>query len=126
MSVTTRGAFLREGLGGQADGAQEIRLLREMRPQAGVLLVQRVVAGHQGQHAAWLQGVEGLGQKEVMQGEAHPVVVQAEIGEGHIADDGVDAALGQAGVAEVFDADVVAGVAARGRCVRRGGPAPRR
>ena len=33
-------AFLREGLGGQADGAQEIRLLREMRPQRRVLLVQ--------------------------------------------------------------------------------------
>ena len=45
-----------------------------------------------------------------MQGEAHPVVVQPEIGERHVADDGVDAVLGQAGVAEVFDADVVAGV----------------
>ena len=104
------GAFLGEGLGGQADGAQEIRLLREMRPQAGVLLVERVVAGHQGQHATRLQGVEGLGEKEVMQGQAHPVVVQAEIGEGHVAEDGVNAVLGQAGVAEVFDADVVAGV----------------
>ena len=27
------GAFLAKGLGGQADGAQEIRLLRELRPQ---------------------------------------------------------------------------------------------
>ena len=103
-------AFLGEGLGGQADGAQEIRLLREMRPQAGVLLVERVVAGHQGQHAARLQRIEGLGQKEVMQGEAHPVVVEPEIGERHIADDGVDSVLGQAGVAEVLDPDVVAGV----------------
>ena len=39
MSVTTR-ALLGEGLGGQADGAQEIGLLREMGPQAGVLLVE--------------------------------------------------------------------------------------
>ena len=61
-----------------------------------------------------------------MQGEARPVVVQPEIGERHIADDGVDAVLGQARVAEVFDADVVAGVAARGRYARRGGRAPRR
>ena len=81
-----------------------------MGPQAGVLLVERVVAGHQGQHATRLQGVEGLGEKEVMQGEALPVVVEPEIGEGHIADDGVDMVLGQAGVAEVLDADVVAGV----------------
>jgi len=39
MSVTNTGTFLGEGLRGQADGAQQIRLLREMRPQAGVLLV---------------------------------------------------------------------------------------
>ena len=45
-----------------------------------------------------------------MQGEAHPAIVQPEIGEGHIADDGVDAALGQTRVAEVFDANVMAGV----------------
>ena len=37
------GAFLDEGFCGQADGTQEIRLLGEMGPQAGVLLVQGVV-----------------------------------------------------------------------------------
>ena len=42
------GAFLGKSLGGQADGTQEIRLLCEMRPQRWVLLIQRVVAGHQG------------------------------------------------------------------------------
>ena len=81
-----------------------------MLPQAGVLLVQGVVGGHQGQHAAGLQGIEGLGQEEVMQGEARPVIVEPEVGERHVADDGVDAVLWQARVAEVFDADVVAGV----------------
>jgi hypothetical protein len=38
-----------------------------------------------------------------MQGETRPVVVEPEIGERDIADDGVDAALGQAGLAEVFN-----------------------
>ena len=42
-----------------------------------------------------------------MQGEAHAVVVEPEIGERHVADDGINAALGQAGVAEMLDADVV-------------------
>jgi len=104
------GAFLGEGLGGQADGAQEIRLLRERLPQAWMLLVQGVVRGDQGQHAARLQDIKGFRQEEVMQGEARPVIVQPKVGERHIADDGVDTALRQAGVAEVFDADVVAGV----------------
>ena len=45
-----------------------------------------------------------------MQREACPVIVELEIGEGDIADDGVNAVLGQARIAEVFDADVVAGV----------------
>jgi hypothetical protein len=104
------GPFLGEGLGGQADGTQEIRLLRELRPQAGVLLVERVMAGDQGQHATRLEGVERFGEEEVMQGQAHAVVVQSEIGKRHIADDRIDGALGQAGVAEVFDTEIVAGV----------------
>src|SRR5215475_6624759 len=36
-------AFLGEGLRGQAEGTQEIRLLREMLSQARILLVERVV-----------------------------------------------------------------------------------
>jgi hypothetical protein len=34
------GAFLGEGLGGEADGTQKIRVLREMGPQARVLFVE--------------------------------------------------------------------------------------
>src|SRR5438874_1709063 len=45
-----------------------------------------------------------------MQGEPCPVVVQPQIGEWDVADDGVDTVRGQAGVAEMFDANVVAGV----------------
>ena len=97
-----------------------------MLPQACVLFVQGVVAGHQGQHATRLQGVEGLGQKEVMQGEARPGILEPEISEGHIADDGVDAVLRQARIAEVFNADVMSRDAVRGRYARTGCRAPRR
>ena len=45
-----------------------------------------------------------------MQREARPVVIQPEIGERHVANDSVNAVLGQAGVAEMLDTDVVAGV----------------
>ena len=45
-----------------------------------------------------------------MQGEACPVVVQPEVGKRDIADHRVNAVRWEAGVAEVFDADVVAGV----------------
>ena len=120
------GAFLGEGLGGQADGAQEIGLLREMGPQAGVLLVERVVAGHQGQHAARLQRVEGLGEKEVMQGEAHAVVVEPEIGERHVADDGVECGPRAGGCRGSARCGCRGRGGARGRSVRRGGRAPRR
>ena len=104
------GAFLFEGLGGQADRAQEIRPLRDMLPQACLLPVEGVMARHHGQHATRFQGVEGFRQKEIMQGEARAGIVESEIGEGHIADDGVDAIFEQTSVAEVFDADVMAGI----------------
>src|SRR2546426_7007246 len=45
-------------------------LLREMCPQAWVLLVEGVMAGHQGQHSTGFQRVQGLGQEEVMQSQA--------------------------------------------------------
>ena len=45
-----------------------------------------------------------------MQGEPCPVVVQPEIGERHVADDGINAVRWEADVAEVLDADVMAGV----------------
>ena len=38
------------------------------------------------------------------------MIVELEVGERHIADHGVDAPLGQPGVAEILDADVLAGV----------------
>ena len=64
----------------------------------------------QGQHAAGLQGVDGLGEEVIVQGQLLAVIVELEVGEGHVADHGVDAVLGQLGVAEILDADVVVGV----------------
>ena len=45
-----------------------------------------------------------------MQGELATVVSELETGEGHVADHRADTALGQPGVAEILDADVLAGV----------------
>ena len=45
-----------------------------------------------------------------MQGQLLAVIVELEVGEGHVADYRVNAVLGQLGVAEILDADVVAGV----------------
>ena len=38
----------------------------------GVLLVEREVAGDQGQHAAGLQGVDGLGEEVIVQRQLLP------------------------------------------------------
>ena len=38
------------------------------------------------------------------------MIVELEVGERHVADHGVDAVLGQLGVAEILDADVLVGM----------------
>ena len=67
-------------------------------------------AGDQGQDAAGLQGVDGLGEEVIVQRQLLAAIVELEVGERHVADHGVDAVLGQLRVAEVLDADVVVGV----------------
>ena len=67
MSVTTRGAFALEGVGGQADRAEEIGPLGQVLADGRVLLVEREMAGDQGQDAAGLQGVDRLGEEEIVQ-----------------------------------------------------------
>ena len=62
--------------------------------------------GDQGEDAAGLQGVDGLGEEVVVQRQLLPAVVELDVGEGHVADHGVDAVRGQSRVAEVLDADV--------------------
>ena len=67
-------------------------------------------AGDQCQHAAGLQGVDGLGEEVIVQRQLLAVIVELEVGERHVADHRVDAVLGQPRVAEVLDADVLVGV----------------
>ena len=82
--------------------------------------------GDQCQHAAGLQGVDGFGEEVIVQGELLPLVVELEVGERHVADDGVDAVLGQLGVAEILDADVLAGVESLSQSAPRWNPFQRR
>src|SRR5947208_1555338 len=83
------------GGGWQPDRAQKIGLVRELLPQACVLLIERVMGGHHNQDAARLEHIEGLGQKEVMQGEAAAGILEFEVCEGHVANHGIDTALRQ-------------------------------
>ena len=103
-------AFALEGVRRQADRPEEIGPVGEVLADGGVLLVEREMAGDQGQDAAGLQGVERLGEEEVVQRQPLAAVVELDVGKRHVADHGVDAALGQLRVAEVLDADVVGGV----------------
>src|ERR1700733_5483326 len=45
-----------------------------------------------------------------MQGELLPAILELEVGERHIADDCVEGSLRQARIAEILDADVLAGM----------------
>lgn len=101
------GSLIGKGGGGQPDRTQKIRVACELLPQACILLVQGIVARHEDQHATGFEDVEGLGEKEVMQGEAAPGILKFDVCEGHVANDGINAALRQSGIAEVFDADVM-------------------
>ena len=112
-----RGAFALEGVGGQADRSQEIRPLGEVLADGGVLLVEREMAGDQGQDAAGLQGVNGLGEEEIVQGELLAAVVELDVGERHVADHRVDRS--GSCVSRKFSMRMSARGAARGRCGRR-------
>ena len=104
------GPFSLEGVRRQADRAHEIRLVGEVFADGRILLVEGEVRGDERQHAAGLQGVDGLGEEVVVEGVFLSLVVELQVGERHVADDRVDAPLGQLRVAEVLDADVLAGV----------------
>jgi hypothetical protein len=56
-----------EGVGGQADRPDDIGLGRQVFADRGVLLVEREMRRHQGQHAARPEGVDGLGEEVVVQ-----------------------------------------------------------
>ena len=87
---------------------------REVFAGGGVELVQRETAGDQGQDAAGLQGVDALGDEEIMQRQLFGRrYSSSHVAEGRIADHGVDA-RGQLRVAEALDADVGLGMQGAG------------
>ena len=102
------GAFPFEGVGWKADRTEEVRTVGEVFAGDCVLAVQGVVACDDGQHAAGLESIHGFAQEVVVQAVLLTPVLQLHVGEGDIPDDGVQ--FGQAGVAEILDADVVTGV----------------
>ena len=76
-----------------------------------MLLVERVMAGNRGQDAAGLYGIEGFQDEIVVEGIALAAMFVSQfVRKRHVADRCVDAVLGQAGVAEVLNADVVLGM----------------
>ena len=72
-----------------------------------MLLIERKMRGDQGQDASRFQGIQGFGQEKVMQGEALARILDPVVHERHVADHRIDAACRQAGIDEIFDADIV-------------------
>ena len=110
MSVTTAVPSRLKASDGRRIAPTKSALRAEIFADGGVLLVEREMRRDQGQHAAGFQGVDGLGEEVIVQGQLLPVIVELQVGERHVADHRVDAVLGQLGVAEALDADVLAGV----------------
>ena len=74
------------------------------------MLIERVVAGHECQHTAGLQGVDRLGEEIIVQRELLSAIIELQVGEGHVADHRVEAVLRQPRVAEILDPDVMVGM----------------
>ena len=77
-----------------------------------VLLVEREMAGDHGEDAAGFQGFDRLGDEKVVEGELLAVEVELDVGEGDVADHGVERR--ELGIAEVLDADVGLGMEGAG------------
>ena len=126
MSVTTAVPSRLKASDGRRIAPRKSAFDGEVLADGGVLLVEREMAGDQGQDAAGLQGVDRLGEEEVVQRQLLAAIVELHVGKRHVADHGVDAALGQLRVAEVLDADVLVGVEGPGDAAGDASPARRR
>ena len=121
-----RGALALEGIRWQADRAEEVRLAGEFLACRRVLLVEGVMAGDQGEDAAGFQGVERLGDEEIVQRQLAAAELEPHVGERRVADHGVDASLGQAECRGRTRCGCRRPDAARGRCAPTRYPARRR
>src|SRR6202011_216620 len=77
---------------------------------SGILLIQTETRRNERQHSSRLQRVNRLGEEEIVERQLLPVIVKLEISKRHVADHRVNPVLGQPGVAEILNADVVFGV----------------
>ncbi len=100
------GPFALEGIRRQACRSKKIGYGSQPFAERAVLFVERVMRRDKGEHAAGLQGIDGLGEEVIVQGEFLAPVIELKVGERHVANDGINPALGQFGVAEVLDADI--------------------
>jgi len=66
--------------------------------------------GDERQHSPRLQGIDRFGEEIIVQREFPAVVVELEVRERDVADDGIDAVFREFGIAEAFNTDVVAGM----------------
>ena len=107
MSVTTLRPLAGEGVRRQPDRPQEVGPGGEVLADAAVLLVEREVRRDEGEDAAGPHGVERLREEVVVEREPLAVVLELHVGKRRVADDGVDARLGEPRVAEALDPDVV-------------------
>src|SRR5579871_10207 len=102
------GSFALKRIRWEANSTNKIGRTSQVLAYRGVLLVQREMRCHHCQHAAGLQGVDGLGEEVVMERELLSLISELQVGKGDVADGRVDAICGQLRVAETLDADVVA------------------
>ena len=76
MSVTTDVPSRLKASDGRRIAPRKSALLGQVLAGGGVLLVERVMAGDQGQDAAGLQGVERLGDEEIVQRQLLAAIVE--------------------------------------------------
>src|SRR5262249_7912943 len=102
-----RRAFAFEGIRREADRSQEVGSLIQILACRAVVLIEREVAGDQGEHSARPESVDGLREAEIVKRHPHAAVGNPDVGKGRVPDDGIDP-LGELGVSEALDANVLA------------------
>ena len=125
MSVTTLVPSRLKASEGRRIAPRKSALLGQVLADGGVLLVEREMAGDQGEDAAGLQCVDRLGEEEIVQRQLLAAVVELDVGERHVADHGVDAPSGRR-VSRKFSMRMSGSGWSAGRCGRRCCPARRR
>src|SRR5262249_37323141 len=96
-----------KGVRGKANGSDKVGPRGQVLPDGGILFVQAEVTCDEGEDAPWLQSVNGLCEKEVVEGKLHPAVIEPQVRKGHVPDDGINTGVCELRITEVLDADVL-------------------